>query len=114
MEHTMRLYERPFNSIKAGRKKVEVRLNDDKRRKLKVGDTIKFIRIPGENESLTVKIIELRQYPTFKEMYEDIPASDFDAISSTIEEMVELTYQIYTPQQEKEWGTLAITIELLG
>ncbi|WP_408640727.1 hypothetical protein [Salipaludibacillus keqinensis] len=46
-------------------------------------------------------------------MYESIPASDFDAVGGSIEEMVERTYRIYTPEKEKEWGTLAITIQLL-
>lgn len=47
-------------------------------------------------------------------MYESIPANDFDPVVGSIEEMVERTYRIYTPEKEKEWGTLAITIQLLG
>ena len=113
MEHHMGLYETPFHSMKSGKKKVEVRLNDEKRRKVNVGDTIRFTKIPDRNETLTVEVIELREFPTFKEMYESIPADDFDAVGHSIEEMVERTYRIYTPEQEKEWGTLAITIELM-
>ncbi len=113
MEHNMGLYETPFNSIESGKKKVEVRLNDEKRRKISVGDTINFTKIPDNNETLTVEVIELREFTTFKEMYENIPASDFDAVGGSIDEMVERTYKIYTPDKEKEWGTLAITIKLL-
>ncbi|GAA0497719.1 ASCH domain-containing protein [Salinibacillus aidingensis] len=113
MEHNMGLYETPFDSIKSGKKKVEVRLNDEKRRKISVGDTINFTKIPYRNETLTVEVIELREFSTFKEMYESIPASDFDAVGRSIEDMVERTYRIYTPEKEKEWGTLAITIQLL-
>lgn len=46
-------------------------------------------------------------------MYENIPSSDFDTVGDSIEELVEQTYEIYTPEQEKEWDTLAITIKLL-
>lgn len=110
----MGLYETPFHSIKSGKKKVEVRLNDEKRRKIRIGDRIKFTKLPGSDEILTVEVMELRKFPTFKEMYESIPASDFDAVGGSIEEMVERTYRIYSPEKEKEWGTLAITIKLLG
>ncbi len=113
MEHTMRLNETPFYSMKSGRKKVEVRLNDEKRRRVKVGDTITFTKIPEGNETLTVEVIGLKQYSSFKDMYENIPASDFDAVGSSIGEMVEQTYQIYSPEKEKEWGTLAIIIRLM-
>ena len=30
-----------------------------------------------------------------------------------MKEMLEGTYEIYTPEQEKEWGTLAITMKLV-
>lgn len=113
MEHNMGLYETPFNSMKLGRKKVEVRLNDKKRRRIRVGDTIKFTKVPDNNETLTVEVMELREFLTFEEMYESIPKSDFDAVGGSIDEMVERTYRIYTPEKEKEWGTVAIKIKLL-
>ena len=112
MIHQMALHETYFESIKKGRKKVEVRLNDEKRRKVKVGDLIEFISVPNQDESLTVRVSELRTYNTFEEMYQDIPFKDFDCDDWTMDEMIKGTYDIYTPEQEKEWGTLAITIEI--
>lgn len=109
----MGLYEEPFQSMKSGRKTVEIRLYDEKRRKLNVGDTITFTKVPRKDETLKVKVLRLRMYPTFKEMYESIPASDMDAVGDSVMEMVERTYQIYSPEQEKEWGTLAITVKRL-
>ena len=113
MHHTMGLYESPFHSIKSGKKTVEVRLNDEKRRKISIGDSIKFTKVPESNETLTVEVLDLSEFPTFKEMYETIPASDFDTVGDPIDLMVQQTYEIYSPEQEKEWGTLAITIKLL-
>jgi len=49
------------------------------------------------------KIVEVR-------LNEDIPLRDFDCEGWSIQEMVDGTYEIYTPEQEKRWGTLAITI----
>lgn len=111
MIHRMGLYGEYFNAIKEGRKTVEVRLNDEKRRKIKVGDTIEFIKVPQQDEILRVQVLNLRRYDTFNAMYKDIPFSDFGCEGWTTKAMIDGTYEIYTPEQEKEWGTLAITIK---
>ncbi|MFJ7667384.1 ASCH domain-containing protein [Lysinibacillus sp. NPDC097195] len=111
MEHQMGIYDNFFSSIKEGEKTVEVRLNDEKRRKIKVGDTIKFICLPSKNETLHVQVTALRKYDTFEEMYKDIPFKAFDCEGWTMKEMLDSTYEIYTSNQEKQWGTLAITIQ---
>jgi ASC-1-like (ASCH) protein len=111
MRHAMGLYEEPFESMKTGKKEFEVRLYDEKRRKIKVGDIIEFMRIPENGETLQVEVLELRPYDTFRDMYEDIPFSLFDCEGWTMEEMLEGTYDIYTREQEKQWGTLAIKIK---
>ncbi len=111
MIHKMGLYGEYFTSIKEGKKTVEVRLNDEKRRKIKVGDYIEFLKIPERNETLKVSVISLSTYETFEAMYKDIPFKKFDCAGWTMKEMIDGTYEIYTPEQEKEWGTLAITIK---
>ncbi|MGE7022462.1 ASCH domain-containing protein [Solibacillus cecembensis] len=111
--HQMGLYGEYFTAIKEGKKTVEVRLNDEKRRTIKIGDIIEFIRVPEQNETLQVQVTNLRKYDTFKEMYENIPFQDFDCEGWSMKEMVEGTYEIYTPEQENRWGTLAITIKHL-
>ncbi|WP_442600457.1 ASCH domain-containing protein [Neobacillus sp. D3-1R] len=111
MIHQMGLYGEYFNSIKEGKKKVEVRLNDEKRRKIKVGDTIEFIKVPEQDETMKVQVIDIKIYDTFQSMYKDIPFKDFDCEGWTMKEMIDGTYEIYSPEQEKEWGTLAIKIK---
>jgi ASC-1-like (ASCH) protein len=111
MIHQMTLYEEYFESIKTGKKTVEVRLNDAKRRKINVGDLIEFVNVSNQTDTLTIKVIDLRQYATFKEMYQNIPFSEFDCDGWSMEDMIDGTYEIYTPEQEQEWGTLAITIK---
>ncbi|PEJ28468.1 hypothetical protein CN677_27155 [Bacillus pseudomycoides] len=114
MIHHMGLYKEYFQSIEEGKKIFEVRLNDEKRRKIKVGDIIEFIQVPEENKTLQVKVLELCKYDTFKEMYENIPFHLFDCEGWTLDEMINGTYEIYTPEQEKIWGTLAIKIQTLN
>jgi ASC-1-like (ASCH) protein len=109
--HQMGLYGEYFNAIKEGKKTVEVRLNDEKRRKILIGDTIEFIKVPENNDTLQVKVTGLRSYKTFQDMYKDIPFKDFNCEGWSMKEMLDGTYEIYSPKQEKEWGTLAISIK---
>ena len=55
--HYMNLQPRYFNYIKSGTKRIELRLNDEKRRQLQLGDTIVFTS--SEGESISVKITGL-------------------------------------------------------
>ncbi|WP_438319140.1 ASCH domain-containing protein [Sporosarcina sp. FA9] len=107
----MGLYGEYFHAIKVGKKTVEVRLNDEKRREIKVGDSIEFLKVPQQDEILKVQVIDLRKYDTFEAMYNDISFKDFDCEGWTMKELIAGTYEIYSPEQEKEWGTLAIMIE---
>lgn len=107
----MGLYGEYFHAIKVGEKTVEVRLNDEKRRKIKVGDSIEFVKIPQQDELLKVQVVGLRKYDTFEAMYNDIAFKDFGCEGWTMKEMIDGTYEIYSPAEEKKWGTLAIMIE---
>lgn len=40
MKQVMRLHNKPFELIKNGSKSIELRLNDEKRKLIKVGDII--------------------------------------------------------------------------
>ncbi|WP_099364227.1 ASCH domain-containing protein [Fredinandcohnia onubensis] len=113
MVHRMGLYGEYFKAIREGKKKVEVRLNDEKRRTIKVGDAIEFIKVPEQDEIVKVEVTKLRKYDTFQSMYKDIPFEDFDCEGWTMKEMIEGTYEIYTSEQEKKWGALAISIKIV-
>ena len=50
MKHYMKLQNDPFTKIKNKTKTIEMRLNDEKRRKIKIHDLIEFTNIKtGEN-----------------------------------------------------------------
>lgn len=110
MIHHMKLYDEYFELLKNGSKKIEVRLNDEKRRKIQVGHIIEFTKLPEKDETLKCQVINLQSYETFLDMYESMPFESFGCEGWTMEEMLEGTYEIYTVEQEKQWGTLAITL----
>ena len=62
-KYYMKLYSVPFKKIKDGTKTIEMRLNDDKRKLINIGDTIEFKNIES-GETLLVEV-------TNKYIYED-------------------------------------------
>lgn len=66
----MRLHPKPFDEIKLGFKTTEVRLNDTKRKAIKVGDTIKFLKRPKLKESIVVKVKRIRHIHDYKGLEE--------------------------------------------
>ncbi|MBJ7985210.1 MULTISPECIES: ASCH domain-containing protein [Bacillus cereus group] len=112
MRHKMGLYNEPFQSIYSGKKVFEVRLYDKKRQQIKHGDEIVFTNLMTA-ETIIVKVTEVKRYESFKEMYEQIDEKLFDRENVSLEEMLESTYKIYTKEQEKEWGTVAIGVEVI-
>lgn len=77
MEHEMSLFEEPFNMIKEGRKVIEVRLNDEKRQNIRVGDLITFYELPQKTERLTVKVLAKDPFEKFEQLYDNIDFSLF-------------------------------------
>ena len=66
--HKMNLYPKAFESIVYGSKKVEMRLNDEKRQKIKIGDLIVFTNIESKKEAI-VEVLDLKRFETFNDLY---------------------------------------------
>ena len=68
MKHKMNLWNDSFKAIKDGWKTIEMRLNDEKRSKIEIGDEIEFTNIKT-NETLICKVTNLFKYNNFDELY---------------------------------------------
>ena len=109
MEYKMKLLEDPFMRILNGSKEVEFRLYDEKRRKIRVGDTIEFSKLPDLTEKITVEVVDLYKAKTFRELL-----SNLGYQGKELEEKVQGMYSIYSKDQEQEFGVLGIKIKLLS
>ena len=108
MQHKMKLLEKPFNNILDGSKEIEFRLYDDKRKKVQIGDMIEFSKLPDLVEKLNVEVVDLYQYPTFKELFMQLGYHDEE-----LDKKVEGMYSIYTKEQEQKNGVLGIKVKKL-
>ena len=68
MKHLMTLWDDPFKMISCGQKDIEMRLYDEKRRKITVGDTIEFTN-KKTNQKMEVIVINLHIYDSFEMLY---------------------------------------------
>jgi len=66
----MQLQDKPFRQIKSGEKDIELRIFDEKRKKLNIGDDIVF-RYVNTRETATCQIIDLVHRDTFSEIIDN-------------------------------------------
>ena len=76
-----------------------------------MGGMSEVVEVGSRTRIVLVRVGDLQVYETFEKMYEEIPFKAFDCEGWTMKEMIEGTYEIFTKEQEKEWGALAITIQ---
>lgn len=113
MEHEMKLQPEYYNFILNGTKRIEIRLFDEKRQQIKIGDTIKFLKEPELSESFNVKVVGLLRYNTFEEMFRDFDISVLSDKSMIKEELISVLEQFYTKEKQEQYGVLGIRIELI-
>lgn len=113
MIHEMKLQQEYFNFILNGTKRIEIRLNDEKRQNIKLGDKIKFLKEPDLNESFEAQVIGLLRYNSFEEMFKDYDISILSDKSMTKEELISVLEQFYTKEKQEKYGVLGIRIELI-
>lgn len=113
MEHKIKLQPEYYNFMLNGTKRIEIRLFDEKRQQIKIGDTIKILKEPELNESFNVKVVGLLRYNNFEEMFKDFDISILSDKSMTKEELIDDLEQFYTKEKQEQYGVLGIKIELL-
>lgn len=73
MKHYMHLNEKPFLKIRKGSKTIELRLYDEKRKKLQVGDYIEFENISNPEQHILAEIVSLHVFDSFENLYKELP-----------------------------------------
>ena len=113
-EHVMNLTPAPMQEIRTGDKTIELRLNDEKRKQISVGDTIKFINTEDSNDTLRVKVVDLFLFSSFAELYDNLPLLNCgyneDNINTASPEDMEM---YYSREKQNKYGVVGIEISLL-
>lgn len=110
MTHNMKLNDTPFETIKNGTKSIELRLYDEKRRKIKIGDTICF---KGKAGTIKAIVKALHIFRNFDELYAALP---LDKCGYTADELATASpndmLEYYSKEQIEKYGVVGIEIEI--
>lgn len=113
MVYEMRLWRSPFEKISSGRKTLELRLFDEKRRKLDIGDKIVFTNIDDSLKKIAVVVKSLHRYATFEDLFNDClrEKCGIDSSESPLTAASKMR-KYYSDDQIQRFGVLGIEIEL--
>ena len=112
MEHILKLQPKYFDYINNGTKRVELRLYDEKRQKINIGDTIIFQKEPELIDEIYTEIIGLKIKKSFKELINTLDISQYSDKNETKEKFLKDLYKFYTKEKEEKYGVVGIEIKL--
>ena len=109
----MKLNPAPFEMIKSGQKMIELRLYDEKRQLINVGDEIVFINtVTGE--MLQTKVLKLHRFDSFADLYKSLPLLKCGYTSENVGSATPADMeQYYSVDEQKKYGVLGIEIKVL-
>ena len=110
--HCMHLVPAPFEKIVRGDKTIEMRLRDEKRQTIRVGDAIRFEEIGGWEDVLYVEVTALHAYPSFAALYAALPAAALGYAPGETPDPHDMD-KYYSAEAQAKYGALGIGIALL-
>ena len=112
MKYIMKLNPKYFEYMKNGTKRIEIRLNDEKRKNIKIGDEIVFQKEPELKDEISTQIVNLIIKRNFKELIENLDISEYSDKSESEEKFLNDLYKFYTKEQEEKYGVVGIQIKI--
>ena len=114
MKHTMKLNDAPYDMIKSGQKTVELRLYDEKRRMISVGDEIEFVNANNPELSLHCEVLDIHKFSSFAELYEKMPLLKCGYTEKDVALASPSDMDIYySKEKQKKYGVVGIELKLI-
>ena len=113
MTHSMQLTPSPFQMIKEGTKTIELRLFDEKRRKIQIGDIIEFSNTET-GEKIGVKVSAQYVFDSFESLYKELSLLECGYTEADIETASPDDMNVYySKDNQQKYGVVGIRIALL-
>lgn len=110
--HIMSVKEKYYNMLKNGTKTIELRLFDEKRKQIDIGDVIEFYNGSDDNDRFQSKVINLHRANNFENLCENI--SSKQAGFDTNEDLMKILEEFYPLEKQNKIGVVGIEIEKIG
>lgn len=113
-KHIMTLNPMPMESIRNGYKTIELRLYDEKRQKIAVGDVIKFVNTKNILDTLNVVVEDLYIFDSFEELYKELPLLECGYTEENINKASPKDMEYYySKEKQNKYGVLGIKISVI-
>lgn len=109
MIHEMRLHKEPFEKIKAGTKTIEIRLYDEKRQLIKVGDNIQFTS-RANGETILTEVVALHKFKSFADLYKSFDKVTLGYNTDEVANPNDMA-KYYTKEDQAKYGVVGIEIK---
>lgn len=114
MIHTLNLNPQPFEMIRSGRKTIELRLYDEKRSQIRIGDTLVFVHTEDTALTLTATVVALHCFPDFAALYAALPLDKCGYLPEEIATASPEDMNIYySAERQAQYGVVGIEIVLI-
>lgn len=111
--YIMKLREEFFDQVKSGKKTYEVRLYDEKRKKICIGDTIIFKKMPNLIDGVVTKVVDVMKFETFEQMAQTLSLTSVGFENKNASQVSRFYRSIYGKEDEKKYGVVVFKLELL-
>ena len=102
-----------FEVVKNGTKRVEVRLYDEKRKKMNIGDELVFFKRPLEEEKLVTVITNLKRFKAIEELLSNYQMKDIYIDGTKKDDFIKLLGRFYSKEEQENYGIVAIEFEVV-
>ncbi|MDE6004323.1 MAG: DUF1810 family protein [Oscillospiraceae bacterium] len=109
MLHQMKLKSSPFEKIKNGSKTIELRLNDEKRQKVQIGDFIEFSCLDNPDTKIQTRVTALHHFDDFVSLYVSLPKEKLGYTNSETP-VPEHMNEYYSLEKQEKYGVLGIEL----
>lgn len=110
--HEMKLKDIYFEKIVSGEKIYEIRLNDVKRKLIKIGDLICFKKISNEANQILTEVEDLIYFDSFSDMSKILPAKLIGMEGYLEKQIIDTYHEFYSIEDEQNFGVVAIKIKI--
>ena len=113
MIHYLNLRPEPFSHIANGTKTIELRLYDEKRQMISVGDTLVFKNTNDETQILSCVVKKLHVFSNFEELYRALPLDKCGYLPEELENAsAKDMEEYYSAEKQSRYGVIGIEIEM--
>ena len=109
MLHKMKLKLSPFEKIKNGSKTIELRLYDEKRQRVSIGDFIEFTCLDDPKQKIQTRVTALHRFTTFAELYAALPIEKLGYSPTGTPDPNHMD-EYYSREDQEKYGVLGIEL----